>query len=269
MIDMLELVRIQRFAEINVEPKSRQALGTVYGRVWDTDELRAEFDVIGFMAPFVGVRRKSDGRKGSLEFQHHPRFYFSFVPDRPYGPLPVVNVSENLTLSPSSIDLSRGETQFIAETGREYILHACLQQTALPADTAVILDCPPSLGVLSINCFTAATHLCIVIQPGGFELRTLVHLNETVAVLQQRTNPALSIAGAVITNCHLRRSITEEVHAEVARHYAVLGQIRADARLLYATTSGKVYYLTRSKALDDYRMVVSRLRAVLPWLKNR
>ena len=83
MTDMFEIVRMQRLVEINVEPKSRQALAAVYGRVWDTDELCAEFEVTGFMAPFVGVRRRSDGQKGSLEFQHNPRFYFSFVPDKP------------------------------------------------------------------------------------------------------------------------------------------------------------------------------------------
>jgi hypothetical protein len=48
---------------------------------WDTDQLRAEFEVIGFMAPFVVVKRKSDGVKGSMEFVHLPRFYFNFVPD--------------------------------------------------------------------------------------------------------------------------------------------------------------------------------------------
>lgn len=48
---------------------------------WDSDQLRAEFEVIGFLAPFVVVRRKSDGRKGSMEFTHNPRFYFNFVPD--------------------------------------------------------------------------------------------------------------------------------------------------------------------------------------------
>ncbi len=83
MDDMLEIVRMQRLVEINAEPDSRHALTTVYGRVWDTEELCAEFEVIGFMAPFVVVRRKSDGQKGSLEFQHNPRFCFSFVPDKP------------------------------------------------------------------------------------------------------------------------------------------------------------------------------------------
>jgi hypothetical protein len=48
---------------------------------WDTDELRRDFEVLGFMAPFVVVRRKSDGAKGSLEFTHSPRFYFNFVKD--------------------------------------------------------------------------------------------------------------------------------------------------------------------------------------------
>ena len=46
-----------------------------------TEELSAEYDVLGFLAPFVVVRRKSDGAKGSMEFTHHPRFYFNFVAD--------------------------------------------------------------------------------------------------------------------------------------------------------------------------------------------
>lgn len=55
----------------------------------------------------------------------------------------------------------------------------------------------------------------------------------------------------------------------MARHYTVLGQVRAEARLLYATTSGKVYHLVRSKALDDYRRVVQRLKDTLPWLAKK
>jgi hypothetical protein len=62
------------------EPE-RKRLEAQYGRVWDTDQLSQEFEVLGFMAPYVVVRRKSDGRKGSLAFQHLPRFYFNFVLD--------------------------------------------------------------------------------------------------------------------------------------------------------------------------------------------
>jgi hypothetical protein len=50
-------------------------------QTWSTDQLREEFTVHGFMTPFVVVTRKSDGKKGSLEFTHSPRFYFNFVED--------------------------------------------------------------------------------------------------------------------------------------------------------------------------------------------
>jgi len=76
--DPTEPIRRQRLAEINAQPGSREALEAAHGQVWDTSQLSDDFEVIGFMAPLVVVRRRSDGRKGSLEFQHRPRFYFSF-----------------------------------------------------------------------------------------------------------------------------------------------------------------------------------------------
>lgn len=82
MNDKTEAIRRERLTEINAEPGSREALEAQHGPVWDTQELAADFEVIGFLAPLVVVRRKSDGQKGSLEFQHMPRFYFNFVVDR-------------------------------------------------------------------------------------------------------------------------------------------------------------------------------------------
>ena len=65
MNDPTETIRRQRVAEINSEPGSRAALEAQYGQVWDTDQLRDDFEVTGFVAPLVVVRRKSDGRKGT------------------------------------------------------------------------------------------------------------------------------------------------------------------------------------------------------------
>ena len=58
----------------------KEALERKYGQVWTTDELARDFAVTGFLAPLVVVRRKSDGRVGSLEFSHTPRFYFNWQP---------------------------------------------------------------------------------------------------------------------------------------------------------------------------------------------
>jgi hypothetical protein len=79
MKDVTESIRRKRLLEINAEPHGPEGLVAKYGRVWTTTELMAEFHVLGFGAPYVVVQRKSDGCKGSLEFQHAPRFYFNFV----------------------------------------------------------------------------------------------------------------------------------------------------------------------------------------------
>ena len=80
MSDPTETIRRQRVMEINLQPGSREALEAQHGQVWSTSDLSSDFEVLGFMAPLVVVRRRSDGRKGSLEFQHGPRFYFNFQP---------------------------------------------------------------------------------------------------------------------------------------------------------------------------------------------
>lgn len=83
MRDETEEIRRGMVAEINENVSEREVLEAAYGKeVWDTRELGAAFDVLGFMAPFCVVRRKADGLKGTVEFQHFPRYYFSFLGDR-------------------------------------------------------------------------------------------------------------------------------------------------------------------------------------------
>jgi hypothetical protein len=83
MSDEFERRRRERLAAINTNPKDRAGLEAEHGRVWNTAELTSEYEVIGFAAPYVVVRRKADGVVGSMEFQHSPRMYFNFEPDEP------------------------------------------------------------------------------------------------------------------------------------------------------------------------------------------
>lgn len=83
MTDPTETLRRERLTEINTDqPITRESLEQRYGQVWTTQELARDFIVTGFMAPLVVVRRKSDGRVGSLEFSHVPRFYFNWQQHR-------------------------------------------------------------------------------------------------------------------------------------------------------------------------------------------
>ena len=81
MNDSTETIRREQVKEINSDPNGREALEAKHGEVWDTTELQQDFDVLGFLAPYVVVSRKSDGQKGSLMFQGSPRFYFSWSAD--------------------------------------------------------------------------------------------------------------------------------------------------------------------------------------------
>jgi len=81
MSDLTQTSRRQQLAEINADPGSREALEAKHGQVWDTQQLREQFEVLGFAAPLIVVRRRSDSIKGSLYFQHDPRFYFDFQAD--------------------------------------------------------------------------------------------------------------------------------------------------------------------------------------------
>ena len=65
----------------NADQRAREELEADHGQCWDTEELSNDFDVVGFLAPFVRVRRKSDGQMGLLEFRHSPRLYYSFTPE--------------------------------------------------------------------------------------------------------------------------------------------------------------------------------------------
>lgn len=78
--DDTEVFRRRRLAELN-PGSDRKELQRRYGRVWSSVELAVEYEIIAFLAPLVVVKRRMDGKQGSLEFQHSPRFYFNWQED--------------------------------------------------------------------------------------------------------------------------------------------------------------------------------------------
>jgi len=79
MTDVTEPLRRVMVSQINSNAAEREALEKRHGTVYDSDEIREQFEVTSFAAPFMMVRRKSDGVDGALMFQHSPRFYWGFT----------------------------------------------------------------------------------------------------------------------------------------------------------------------------------------------
>ena len=182
--------------------------------------------------------------------------------------LPVVRLSDTLTLTPSSIDMSRGESSFLAEHGREFLLQGALKKTKLPPDATVIIDCPPSLGVLTVNCLAAAQKLIVTVHPGGLEMKALFFLQQTVDEIRERINAELEILGIILTNCDMRKRVTEEARREIRRRYDVLGLIRQDSRLSYATGSGNMLNLMNTHGFAEYASAAQLLTKKL-WKGER
>jgi hypothetical protein len=78
MSDPTENIRKQMVAELNSDDATRAGLEQKHGQVWTTHEMLEEFDALGFLSPFILVRKKDSGERGSLMFTHSPRFYFSW-----------------------------------------------------------------------------------------------------------------------------------------------------------------------------------------------
>jgi chromosome partitioning protein len=120
--------------------------------------------------------------------------------------------AERLTISPASVELARLESELLTEVGREWFLKTALMKTdELREQTIVLIDCPPSLGVLSVNALVASDQLIVVVQPGGFELQALLRLHWTVQAIQQRANADLRMLGTLLSLLKFfRRTIKEQ-----------------------------------------------------------
>lgn len=106
-------------------------------------------------------------------------------------------VRDGITLIPADIDLAAAEVELISVTGREVILREALE--AVEADYDVLLiDCPPSLGVLTVNALAAAGEVLIPLQAHFLALQGVGKLLDTVRLVRQRINPSLTVAGFVL-----------------------------------------------------------------------
>jgi chromosome partitioning protein len=128
----------------------------------------------------------------------------------------VLYESNGLDVAPSSIDLAGAEVHLLTRTGREYVLQRALRPVLDEYDV-VLIDCPPSLGILTINGLTAAGEVLIPLQAELLTRRGLGQLLDTVADVRSYTNPELTVIGAIITmfdpRTRLARQVVEEIRS--------------------------------------------------------
>ncbi len=125
---------------------------------------------------------------------------------------------DNLVLAPSNLDLTGAEVELVGALGREYRLKRALQPEKANYDFTII-DCPPSLGLLTINGLCAADSVMIPVQCEYYALEGLTQLHNTIKLVKENLNPALTVEGVLLTMADFRTNLTKEVIQEARNHF--------------------------------------------------
>ena len=154
---------------------------------------------------------------------------------------------ENLDIMPANIDLSAAEVQLVTEVGREQVLAGVLRQVKDEYDV-IIIDCQPSLGLLTVNALTAADGVIIPVAAEFFALRGVALLMQSIEKVQSRINPSLEVYGVLVT------MFTHTLHCD-----EVLQRI-------YEAFQGKVFHsvISRSIKLPDSTVAAAPITIYAP-----
>ncbi len=173
--------------------------------------------------------------------------------DYPLEPLPI---KKGLDLIPSTLDLSGAEIELSSETGREYILRELLEPLQSKYDY-ILIDSPPSLGLLTVNALTASKEVFIPLQAQYLAMQGLSKLVEVIEKIQKRLNKDLRIGGVFITQYDSRKVLNRNVSETIEAHFkgkVFKTKIRDNIALAEAPTAGLdiFRYQLKSYGAEDY-----------------
>lgn len=186
----------------------------------------------------------------------------------------ILQTRENLWLLSSGIDLVGAETELVTEVGRETILRNALGDVRHQFDF-ILIDCPPSLGLLTLNALAAADEVLIPVQPHFLALQGFGRLLQTILLVNQRVNPALRVRAILMCMYDGRISLSVEVKDDIEKFLAsarqsrtpwsdacvIPIQIRRNIKLAEAPSYGKTIfeYEPSCHGAEDYRAVADFL----------
>jgi chromosome partitioning protein len=167
-----------------------------------------------------------------------------------------------LFVLPANANLAGAEVELVARPQREFALKQALAGAAYDY---IIIDCPPSLGLLTINALTAATSVLIPVQTEYYALEGLSQLLNTIQAVRGSTNPGLELLGIVLTMYDKRNSLSEQVQGEVANYFGdklFKTIIPRNVRLAEAPSYGRTIYEHDrwSKGARAYKTLAKELK---------
>ncbi len=169
----------------------------------------------------------------------------------------------SLWLLPSSLTFSVAETEFLGEAGREYLLKNALKKMKRTFDY-IFIDCPPSLGLLTMNGFTAAEEIYIPLQTEYLAMHGMTQLLQVYGVVKERINPDLRITGIIGTMFDSRKKLNREVVEKIRGHFGDClfnTMIRTNISLAESPSFGQDIFAYRpdSAGAEDYAALADEI----------
>ncbi|HMO13668.1 MAG TPA: AAA family ATPase [Pirellulaceae bacterium] len=212
---------------------------------------------------------------GLVPDERQPTVYNALTERTPLGTVRH-HVSTNLWVTPSHLDLAAAELELANEVGREMILRDLIEQDPAEFDT-VIIDCPPSLGVLTLNALTACREVILPLQPHFLALHGVSKLLQTVEIVAKRLNRELRLSGVVFCMCEGTTRLANEVIGDVEAFFNTEREkgslwsdaaiyetrIRKNVRLAEAPSFGQSIfeYAPNSNGAIDYLALATEVMA--------
>lgn len=170
-----------------------------------------------------------------------------------------------LSVAPSSPHLTGAEIELVEFEDREKALKKALSSAMFLYDY-ILIDCPPSLGLLTLNCLSAASSVLVPLQCEYYALEGLSRLLETIEMVRARLNPSLRLEGILLTMFDARNNLSHQVSEEVIKHFGnkvFETVIPRNVRIGEAPSFGKpiILYDPLSKGAESYRSLAKELVA--------
>lgn len=175
------------------------------------------------------------------------------------------DVREGISILPANIDLSGAEIELVSEMGRETILRdALLPYLEENEFDYLLVDCPPSLGLLSLNALTTVSEVFIPLQTEFFALQGMSRLLEVVELIRSRLNPELEVSKIIATQFDPRTNLSTEVVDETRQFFGdklCETIVRTNVRLAEAPSHGLsiLEYDDGSRGAEDYRQLAEEI----------
>lgn len=170
---------------------------------------------------------------------------------------------KNLSICPANINLVGAEIELVNLLSRETILKRAIQAIKNQYDF-IIMDCPPSLGLITLNALTAADGVVVPIQSEYYALEGLTQLMDTIKIVKKHLNPGLDIFGVVVTMFDVRTQLSHQVTNEIQQYFGeklFKAIIPRNVRLSEAPSFGLAIneYDSKSKGADSYEFLAKEI----------